>query len=184
MENPRSRRPPDVEEALFSILWTPYEQSASSDSSTDEEIERKAKRYSNPLPNSCNWWTGNNQVQNPVTMRYSFPYYGNYLPLSYPNNNEVYVPSSNNNSATTSNMVHSFTDDFLQYQVKRFMMCKNVLTTFLTEEILWLAKREIENPNNIHFLMKFYLIIQIFFVILLYINFCDHNATNMLIKQF
>lgn len=118
MEKPRSRRPPDVDEALSSMLWTPYEQSDSSDSSTDMDLdERKAKRFSHPLPNSCIWWTGNGHVQNPVTMRYSFPYYGNYLPLSYPNNQSNAKNDNDMAAATTSNMVHSFTDEFLQYQV-------------------------------------------------------------------
>lgn len=132
MEKSRSKHPHDVDEALSSMLWTPYDRnnSTSSDSLSDYEDDAHVKRYSNPLPNSCNWWTGNNKIQNPVTNRYSFPYYGNYIPPTKanayhtvktissavsPNAEQNYHNNSSSNSTPT--MVHSFTDDFLQYQV-------------------------------------------------------------------
>lgn len=134
MEKSRSKRPHDVDEALSSMLWTPYDRnnSTSSDSLSDYEDDvEKVKRYSNPLPNSCNWWTGNNKIQNPLTNRYSFPYYGNYLPPTRSNSSHTVKTISSavgptvepgytiNSSNTSSNstLVHSFTDEFLQYQV-------------------------------------------------------------------
>lgn len=138
----RSKRPPDVNEALSSMLWTPYDQttnaSSSSDSLTEEEKqrgERKLNRYSNPLPNSLNWWNSHVQSSQPVALRYSFPYYGNHhLPTT---NNfatsattkrtvSTSIDVSGNhgatiNTSTFSNaMVHSFTDDFYRYQVIKF----------------------------------------------------------------
>lgn len=105
------KRPPDVNEAISSMLWTPYEQSmptssdspssASSNNSLSEDdqlLEQQRRRLhnrrSNPLPNSLNWWNSSgsqnhyNQqpehLQHPITTsaRYSFPYCGNYLPSS------------------------------------------------------------------------------------------------------
>lgn len=127
MEKSRSKHPPDVDEALSSMLWTPYDQnnSTSSDSLSDcdDDDVQRMKRYSNPLPNSCNWWTGNNKVQNPLTNRYSFPYYGNYLPATRNSSqNSVKTVSSmvNSNNINHLHMVHSYTEDFLHYQVRSF----------------------------------------------------------------
>lgn len=140
MDKSRSKRPPDVNEALSSMLWTPYDQttmaSSSTDSFTDEERqrgERKLNRYSNPLPNSLNWWNSHVQSSQPMALRYSFPYYGDHLP---PTSNfasstttkrvvTASIDASNHgptiNTSTFSNaMVHSFTDDFYRYQVIKF----------------------------------------------------------------
>lgn len=144
MEKARSKRPPDVNEALSSMLWTPYDQTAntssSSDSLTDDERqrgERKLNRYSNPLPNSLNWWNSPIPSSQSMTLRYSFPYYGNYLPPSHhsPNDDNFasttttkrtisttidagnHGPAINTSSTFSTTMVHSFTDDFYQYQV-------------------------------------------------------------------
>jgi hypothetical protein len=137
MDKSRSKRPPDVNEALSSMLWTPYDQTAntsssSSDSLTDEERqrgERKFNRYSNPLPNSMNWWNSPG-----VSSRYSFPYCGSYVPspLSATDNFSA-TPTAKravstavdvchhgraiSTSTFSTSMVHSFTDDFYQYQV-------------------------------------------------------------------
>lgn len=139
MEQPRSKRPPDVNEALSSMLWTPYDQAAntsSSDSLTDDERqkgERKLNRYSNPLPNSLNWWNSHMQSSQPMALRYSFPYCGNYFPSHATNNNFSSTTATKrtvsktidvgnhgqtiNTSTFSTTMVHSLTDDFYQYQV-------------------------------------------------------------------
>lgn len=143
MDKSRSKRPPDVNEALSSMLWTPYERTAnissSSDSLTDDERQRgqrKLNRYSNPLPNSnsLNWWNSSHiSTAQPMALRYSFPYYGNYFP-SHPTNDSVASATTTkrtvsttidvgnhgqtiNTSTFSTTMVHSFTDDFYQYQV-------------------------------------------------------------------
>jgi hypothetical protein len=137
MDKSRSKRPPDVNEALSSMLWTPYDQAAntsssSSDSLTDDERqrgERKLNRYSNPLPNSLNWWNSPG-----VSSRYSFPYCGSYVPSPLSTNSSSSSASTAkqtvsttidvcnhgraiNTSTFSTTMVHSFTDDFYQYQV-------------------------------------------------------------------
>lgn len=140
MEKSRSKRPPDVNEALSSMLWTPYDQTAntssSSDSLTDDERqrgERKLNRYSNPLPNSLNWLNSAIPSSQSMTLRYSFPYCGNYLPSQPPDDNFSSTTTTKRTISTTidvgnhgqtintstfsSTMVHSFTDDFYQYQV-------------------------------------------------------------------
>lgn len=140
MEKARSKRPPDVNEALSSMLWTPYEHAAnnssSSDSLTDNERqrgERKLNRYSNPLPNSLNWWNSPIPNSQSMTLRYSFPYYGNYLPSPSPADNFASTTTTKRTISTTidvgnhgpaintstfsTTMVHSFTDDFYHYQV-------------------------------------------------------------------
>lgn len=169
MDKPRTKRPPDVDEALSSMLWTPYDQTAStssSDSLSDEDRNNDKKRfnrYSNPLPNSCNWWTGSSKVQNPLTLRYSFPYenyYGNYLP-QHPNNNETYhattttkkIISTNissfeqaiNTSSTISTLVHSFTDDFYQYQV--------IKSTFILMQLFYDQMHFIFSIFNLYFIL-------------------------------
>lgn len=128
MEKSNLKRPPDVNEALSSMLWTPYErpiQTSSSSSSSSieslyveeqqrrlliEEQRRRFNRQSNPLPNSMNWW--NNQQQHEqtttTTSRYSFPYYGNYFPSSrHLNNNNINFTSSSNSKQTISSSIES-----------------------------------------------------------------------------
>lgn len=141
MEKPRSKRPPDVNEALSSMLWTPYDQTANtssySDSLSEDERqrgERKLNRYSNPLPNSLNWWNSHTPTNSqPMSVRYSFPYYGNYFPSHSTNDNFSSTTTTKRTVSTTidvgnhgqtintstfsTTMVHSFTDDFYQYQV-------------------------------------------------------------------
>jgi hypothetical protein len=135
MDKSRSKRPPDVNEALSSMLWTPYDQpantSSSSDSLTDDERlrgQKKLNRFSNPLPNSLNWW--NNQV---AASRYSFPHSGSYIPTLSTNGNFSSATTTKrtvsatidvcnhgqaiNTSTFSTTMVHSFTDDFYHYQV-------------------------------------------------------------------
>lgn len=146
MEKSNCKRPPDVNEALSSMLWTPYErpvQTSSSSSSSSieslyvEEQERKRfNRQSNPLPNSMNWWNNPNQPdpQQHPSNRYSFPYYGNFFPPSRHLNNNVALTSTSvdvgnrheqiiiqNTSPYHPTLVHSLTaDDFYRYQVIKF----------------------------------------------------------------
>lgn len=155
MEKSRSKRPPDVNEALSSMLWTPYDQTANTSSSTDsltdderQRGERKLNRYSNPLPNSLNWWNSSIPSSHPMTLRYSFPYYGNYLPSHLPNNDDdddnfasttttkrtisTTIDVGNhgqtiNTSTFSTTMVHSFTDDFYQYQVIKIFQLRLLL---------------------------------------------------------
>jgi hypothetical protein len=139
MDKPRSKRPPDVNEALSSMLWTPYDETANTSSSsanalTDDERqrgERKLNRYSNPLPNSLNWWNSSHIPDSqPMALRYSFPYCGNYLPTSDSFSSTTTTKrtisttidvgnhgQTINTSTFSTTMVHSFTDDFYQYQV-------------------------------------------------------------------
>lgn len=151
MDKPRSKRPPDVNEALSSMLWTPYDETAntssSADSLTDDERqrgERKLNRYSNPLPNSLNWWNSSH-IPSPssAALRYSFPYYGNYLPesdnfssttttkrtisttIDVGNHGQTF-----NTSTFSTTMVHSFTDDFYQYQVIKIFHSNSGLCLF------------------------------------------------------
>lgn len=144
MDQPRSKRPPDVNEALSSMLWTPYDRSANTSSSCDsltederQRGERKLNRYSNPLPNSLNWWNSHIQQTQPMALRYSFPCYGNYFPSHAANNNFSSTIAAKrtvsktidvgnhgqtiNTSTFSTTMVHSLTDDFYHYQViKKF----------------------------------------------------------------
>lgn len=160
MDKPRSKRPPDVNEALSSMLWTPYDQSAATSSSSNDSLsdderhkgEKKLNRYSNPLPSSLNWWNNHQNVPSPhpLTLRYSFPYYGNFLaqpsPSCYTTNDNIHHSTATataakrtisttvelgnhgqaiNTSTFSTTMVHSFTDDFYQYQVIK----KNLLSS-------------------------------------------------------
>lgn len=146
MEKSRSKRPPDVNEALSSMLWTPYDQTANTSSSSDVSLtdderrrgERKLNRYSNPLPNSLNWWNSSIPSSQSMTLRYSFPY-GNYLPSSHTTNDNFFSTTTTkrtlsttdvgnrgptvNTSTFSTTMVHSFTDDFYQYQVINIFKC-------------------------------------------------------------
>jgi hypothetical protein len=126
MEKSNLKRPPDVNEALSSMLWTPYErttQTSSSSSSSSieslyveeqqrrlliEEQRRRFNRQSNPLPNSMNWWNNQQHEQSTTTSRYSFPYYGNYFPSSrHLNNNNINFTSSSTSKQTISSSIES-----------------------------------------------------------------------------
>lgn len=120
MDKSRYKRPPDVEAALSSMLWTPYDQTDSLSDDEREREKRKLNRYSNPLPSSLNWW--NSHVGSPSTLRYSYPFHGNCVPStsSASGQTQINTPSSYTTAATTT-MVHSFTDDFYQYQVIKIL---------------------------------------------------------------
>lgn len=84
----RSRRPTDVNEAISSMLWTPYNRTPSMTSSdTDSE------KSSNIFPSSS---TKNVSLNTPI-----------FIPV-----NLTAQPQSPQN-----HMVHSFTDNFTSYQV-------------------------------------------------------------------
>lgn len=138
MDKSRYKRPPDVNEALSSMLWTPYDQTttnntfcSSNDSLSDDERERekrKFNRHSNPLPSSLNWWNSHvPSIHPPSSLRYSFPFSGNCVPSTNNNNNSsirsVAGQAQINTSSTysTTTMVHSFTDEFYQYQVIKIL---------------------------------------------------------------
>jgi len=107
MDKSRFKRPPDVDEALSSMLWTPYDQTANtSDSLSDDERERekrKLNRYSNPLPSSLNLWNSHVTNIHPTSLRYSFPFHENYLPPLPPSQHAcktittIYPPHDNDN---------------------------------------------------------------------------------------
>lgn len=140
MDKTRLKRPQDVDEALSSMLWTPYDQAANTSSSYDsltederQRGERKLNRYSNPLPNSLNFWNSSIPSSQSLSLRYSFPYYESHIsPLSSRDNFASATATKRTISATidvgnqgrtintstfSTTMVHSFTDDFHQYQV-------------------------------------------------------------------
>lgn len=175
MDKARSKRPPDVNEALSSMLWTPYDQAANtssySDSLTDDERqrgERKLNRYSNPLPNSLNWWNSHTPHPQPMAVRYSFPYYGNYFPSHATNDNFSSTTTTKRTVSTTidvgnhgqtintstfsTTMVHSFTDDFYRYQVIKVSTLSLFasITTFLEGFTVYIriGKLNLESPSN------------------------------------
>lgn len=161
----RTRPPPDVEQALSSMLWTPYDRT-SSESSSDEtddvdepivlnDCKRRPSNnpdaiyYRRPVSDGCNkWWipSGDKTTAsyNPSS-RYSFPLNFNYYHPPVPIPAVTYHSSSmatanrinttptastaviNDNNfmsfmippraeVQTTSMVHSFTDNFVQYQ--------------------------------------------------------------------
>lgn len=165
----RNRRPPGVEEALSSMLWTPYERTPSV-SSEDETITPLPSTQYKPLPyNSKSTATTNNMPQlysssssfssstvvggnlparekhlYPEPIRYSYPgYVSAFLPKSFNSSQSAnqlpsyeyiekerqhhslgaigstgiyFIPPFSTGYGT--GMVNSFTDDFLQYQVR------------------------------------------------------------------
>ena len=162
----RNRRPPDVEEALSSMLWTPY-QRTSSESSEDDQSPIKTHKTIGPggvAGNAGNGSAGggataaqyNNTFSNlysttdkhlyPEPIRYTnfVSNYSRFFPKSYNNRNQQ-LPSYENiekerqyHSLTGCppptgiyfvpqypmaqrypTMVHSFTDDFVHYQVSQ-----------------------------------------------------------------
>lgn len=139
MDRTRYKRPSDVNEALSSMLWTPYDNvtktSKSTEKLTNDEYrtaDKKYHRYSNPVTSSIHWSNTHVTYSQAMTMKYSFP-------------NENCVPSDvslhNFASATTikqavskamternfgqilntslfePTIVRSFTEDFYHYQV-------------------------------------------------------------------
>lgn len=136
----RSRRPIDVEEALSSMLWTPYERTPSISSSDEDEKlpirNIQPLRYSYPTAPLQNVGRENKQNFN-ESMRYSFPYYGNFQRLpavegdrirrGFTNLRKMDKNKSQKNpfnvptiSREDVGMVRSFTDDFTQYNVSIF----------------------------------------------------------------
>lgn len=142
----RNRRPPDVEEALSSMLWTPYQRTPTDtsdeddgDTSTDRTNQRFQKTgisivsqnvYTPTIPYPSTFIPSYNQFY-PKSFSSSnsqLPSYEHiekersYCTLSNAYNNRV--PTNSNGlcvfpsySEYSANMVHSFTDDFIQYQV-------------------------------------------------------------------
>lgn len=174
----RNRRPPDVEEALSSMLWTPYHHTDSS----DEEDADVAKNGNKSKASTANCMSNNNSNNNsdnsyaaPSAMAESNLYkpairyqssfvsnHGRFMPKSYNScnrqlpsyehiekertfhsltngygigagpiaacaTNGIYlIPSYATCTATTTTMVHSFTDNFIEYQVK-FYSLQNII---------------------------------------------------------
>lgn len=130
MEGSRAPRPPsDVEEALSSMLWTPYPQDTDSSSSDESEVAVAAYKK-RPFT-----WACPNDDLFTITDRFP-PYY--VPPTSYlPSYNEIRPAYSHQSSTQISNyldnsieyvddggdggryvqMVHSLTDTFLHNQV-------------------------------------------------------------------
>lgn len=136
----RNRRPPDVEEALSSMLWTPYQRTPTdtsdeddADTSTDrsqrfrktgisivsQNVYTPTVSYPSTFIPNCNQFypksfsSSNSQLPSYEHIEKERSYcnlsntYGNRLQTNvYPAYGEY-----------PSNMVHSFTDDFIQYQV-------------------------------------------------------------------
>lgn len=139
MDRTRCKRPSDVNEALSSMLWTPYDDvagtSVSTDGLTDDERrrgERKFQRYSNPLPSSIHWPNTHATCSQSMTMKYSFPFNGNCFPSDVSLHNfpstatkrtvsktitERNYGQTFNTSMFEPTIVRSFTDDFYHYQV-------------------------------------------------------------------
>lgn len=149
----RNRRPPDVEEALSSMLWTPYQRTStdsSEDDETDTKTEHKENSKSKMATNDLYATADRHLYPQPIQYQPNFvSNYGHFFAKSYNSSNRQ-LPSydhiekertyhsltngcddrtgggpSNSNgiylippySKCSSNMVHSFTDDFIQYQV-------------------------------------------------------------------
>lgn len=103
MENSRAKPPPGVEEALSSMLWTPYPEE--SESSSDESDLESFKRRKRPLTwavNDNHEFGGTGPYS--ISSRLSYPSYypPRYLPVAPPIHHVV--PKS---------ISHSFTDNFL-----------------------------------------------------------------------
>lgn len=166
----RNRRPPDVEEALSSMLWTPYQRTPID--SSDEEDGPKNCNKSKASNENCN--NNMNNLYSATTasahatecnfykpsIRYHSSFmsnYGRFMPKSYNScnrqlpsyeniekerafhsltngygigagpiaacaTNGIYlIPAYSTCTATTTTMVHSFTDNFIEYQVKKLL---------------------------------------------------------------
>lgn len=133
----RSRRPVDVEEALSSMLWTPYERTPSVSSSDEDEKlpirNVQPLRYSYPAAPIQNVGRDNKQQFN-ESMRYSFPYYGNIQQLPVDEGERIRRGFTNLRKFDKSKsqkvpfivptisregvgMVRSFTNNFTEYNV-------------------------------------------------------------------
>ncbi|GAB0099157.1 hypothetical protein DMENIID0001_150020 [Sergentomyia squamirostris] len=109
----RRNRPPDVEEALSSMLWTPYERTPSATSSDEGDTspsrqirQRKSVSFA-PRPYSVPYF-----IQTPQHHIAKPPSYDNFVFTK-----KIATPSiNNNNSLPYTRLPHSFTDNFVQYQ--------------------------------------------------------------------
>lgn len=123
MENSRAKPPPGVEEALSSMLWTPYPEE-SSESSSDESDLESFKRRKRPLT-----WAVNDNHDFASTGPYSISSrlsYPSYYPPSY-------LPSIPSIQHAPKSLTHSFTDNFLSsYQQVEQVRLK----WFLSERIM------------------------------------------------
>lgn len=103
MENSRGKPPPGVEEALSSMLWTPYPDESSESSSSDESELGSFKRRKRPLT-----WAVNDNHEfasaHPysISSRLSYPSY--YPPTYLPNQHLI-------NNAPKTLLTHSHTTD-------------------------------------------------------------------------
>lgn len=186
----RNRRPPDVEEALSSMLWTPYERTPIE--SSDEEETRVPKHGNKSKASTVNCISGNTITTNSndnnlfatasasaecnlfkPAIRYQSSFvsnYGRFMPKSYNScnrqlpsyehiekertfysvatgygigagpiaacaTNGIYlIPSYSTCTATTTTMVHSFTDNFIEYQVSEAhcpILCHGIIAEML-----------------------------------------------------
>lgn len=174
----RNRRPPDVEEALSSMLWTPYQRTPTD--SSDEEDANVPKHRNKSKASTANSISNNNNDNNlyataaaaasaatidtnlfKPAIRYQSSFvsnHGRFMPKSYNScnrqlpsyehiekertfhsmtngygigagpiaacaTNGIYlIPTYSTCTATTTTMVHSFTDNFIEYQVKPMFM--------------------------------------------------------------
>lgn len=120
MENSRSKPPPGVEEALSSMLWTPYPEQSESSSSSDESEKETQKRRKRPLTWGYSGSTSdmNYHQKSPfsISSRFSYPSYytaPTFIP-SLPALPAIHA------TAPPYNLVHSFTDNFTSYQVRKY----------------------------------------------------------------
>lgn len=171
----RNRRPPDVEEALSSMLWTPY-QHTPIDSSDEDDAAGVPKNSNKSKVSTVNSICNNNIDHLYATasattesnlfkpaIRYQSSFvssYGHFMPKSYNScnrqlpsyenvekertfhsltngygigagpiaacaTNGIYlIPSYSTCTSTTTTMVHSFTDNFIEYQVSIYFSRK------------------------------------------------------------
>lgn len=120
MESSRTPRPPtDVEEALSSMLWTPYPQDSDTSSSDDSDSTITVSQKKRPLT-----WACPNEELFTITDRFP-PYY--VSPPTYLTTYHEIRPSQPQHQSSTqignyldggySHMVHSLSDTFLHNQV-------------------------------------------------------------------
>lgn len=141
----RNRRPPDVDEALSSMLWTPY-QHTPTDTSDDEDADASAERSDRYRKTGISIVSENVYAPAAPYPAALMPRCHQFFPKSFSSSNSqlpsyehiekersycalanVYAgrePTGPNSaclfptySEYSASMVHSFTDDFIQYQV-------------------------------------------------------------------